>query len=112
MTINTEDRMSCSVHLAEDGRSVVILDQRKLPNRLEYLELRTAEEMYDAIKTLAVRGAPAIGICSAYCMYILISFFISPFLLSKTFSGVSIACTVFIVGRKLLNRALELLVEA
>ena len=71
MTITSEDRISCSVHLAEDGRSVVILDQRKLPNRLEYLELRTAEEMYDAIKTLAVRGAPAIGICSAYCMYIL-----------------------------------------
>ena len=71
MVIHPEDRMSCSVHLAEDGRSVVILDQRKLPNRQEYLELRTAEEMYDAIKTLAVRGAPAIGICAAYSVYIL-----------------------------------------
>jgi len=71
MTVSSEDRMSCSVHLSEDGRSVVILDQRKLPNREEYLELRTAEEMFDAIKTLAVRGAPAIGICAAYGMYIL-----------------------------------------
>ena len=71
MVIHPEDRMSRSVHLAEDGRSVVILDQRKLPNRQEYLELRTAEEMYDAIKTLAVRGAPAIGICAAYSVYIL-----------------------------------------
>ena len=71
MTVTLEDRMSCSVHLSEDGRSVVILDQRKLPNREEYLELRTVEEIYDAIKTLAVRGAPAIGICAAYSMYIL-----------------------------------------
>ena len=71
MTITSEDRMSCSVHLSQDGRSVVILDQRKLPNREEYMELRTAEEIYEAIRTLAVRGAPAIGICAAYGMYIL-----------------------------------------
>ena len=51
MTITSKDRESCSVHLSEDGRSVIILDQRKLPNRQEYLELRTAGEMYDAIKT-------------------------------------------------------------
>lgn len=71
MVVTSEDRMSCSVHLSEDGQSVVILDQRKLPNRQEYLELRTAEEIYGAIKTLAVRGAPAIGICAAYGMYVL-----------------------------------------
>ena len=71
MSITSEDRMSCSVHLSESGRSVIILDQRKLPNRQEYMELQTAEEMYDAIRTLAVRGAPAIGICAAYSVYVL-----------------------------------------
>ena len=71
MVVTSEDRMSCSVHLSEDGRSVVILDQRKLPNREEYLELKTAEEIFEAIRTLAVRGAPAIGICAAYGMHVL-----------------------------------------
>ena len=61
MVVTSEDRMSCSVHLSEDGRSVVILDQRKLPNREEYLELKTAGEIFEAIRTLAVRGAPAIA---------------------------------------------------
>jgi len=71
MIVTNEDRMACSVHLSEDGRSVVILDQRQLPNRQEYLTLNTAEGLYDAIKTLAVRGAPAIGICAGYGMYVL-----------------------------------------
>ena len=47
------------------------MDQRKLPNSYEYLTLSTAEEMYDAIKSLAVRGAPAIGICAGYSIYCL-----------------------------------------
>ena len=33
--------------------------------------LKTKEEIYDAIKVLAVRGAPAIGICAGYAMYVL-----------------------------------------
>lgn len=65
------ERMACSVHLSEDGRSVVILDQTQLPNRTVYLTLDTAEALYRAIKTLAVRGAPAIGICAGYGMYVL-----------------------------------------
>ena len=60
-----------SVRLGEDGKSVVIIDQTQLPNRLEYLTLRTREEMFDAIKLLKVRGAPAIGICAGYCIYAL-----------------------------------------
>ena len=68
---HSKDRMEGSVHLSEKGDSIVILDQRLLPNRLVYRELKTAEEIYDAIKTLAVRGAPAIGICAAYGMYVL-----------------------------------------
>ncbi len=60
-----------NVHLSEDGKSVVIIDQTKLPNVVECLTLSTAKEMYDAIKSLAVRGAPAIGICAGYSIYCL-----------------------------------------
>lgn len=60
-----------NVRLGDDEKSVVIIDQTQLPNRTVYLTLRTPEEMYDAIKLLKVRGAPAIGICAAYCIYAL-----------------------------------------
>lgn len=60
-----------NVRLGDDCRSVVIIDQTRLPNRTEYLTLRTAEEMYEAIRLLRVRGAPAIGICAGYCLYAL-----------------------------------------
>lgn len=60
-----------NVRLGDDGKSVVIIDQTQLPNRTEYLTLRTPEEMYEAILLLRVRGAPAIGICAAYCVYAL-----------------------------------------
>lgn len=59
------------VHLGEDQRSVVILDQTELPNRTVYRTLRTREEMYEAIRLLQIRGAPAIGICAGYCIYVL-----------------------------------------
>jgi methylthioribose-1-phosphate isomerase len=48
-----------------DGHGVRILDQRELPAREVYRDLRTVEDVYDAILTLAVRGAPAIGIAAA-----------------------------------------------
>ena len=60
-----------NVSLREDGKAVVIIDQSLLPNKTEYLELETPEQMYDAILHLRVRGAPAIGICAAYCMAVL-----------------------------------------
>ena len=60
-----------NVRLGDDGKSVVIIDQTQLPNRTVYLTLRAPEEMYDAIKLLQVRGAPAIGICAGYSIYAL-----------------------------------------
>lgn len=48
-----------------DGHGVRILDQRELPDRESYRDLRTVDDVYDAILTLAVRGAPAIGIAAA-----------------------------------------------
>ena len=50
---------------------LVIIDQTLLPNEEKFLCLTTAEEMYDAIRKLRVRGAPAIGICAAYSLYTL-----------------------------------------
>jgi methylthioribose-1-phosphate isomerase len=49
----------------EDDR-VVLLDQRRLPLEEVELACRTAAEVAEAIRTLAVRGAPAIGVAAAY----------------------------------------------
>lgn len=65
------EQLAENVYLSEDGKSVIIVDQTKLPNSWELLTLSTAKEMYDAIKSLAVRGAPAIGICAGYSIYCL-----------------------------------------
>ena len=60
-----------NVYLHEDGKAVIIIDQTKLPTVTEYLTLGTAKDLYDAIFELKVRGAPAIGICAAFGMYVL-----------------------------------------
>lgn len=49
----------------EDDR-LKIIDQTKLPQELVYLECCVPEEVAEAIKTLCVRGAPAIGVAAAY----------------------------------------------
>ena len=58
------------VRLSDDGTAILALDQRRLPRSTEILTLHTAAEAADAIKTLAVRGAPCIGICAAYAVCI------------------------------------------
>jgi len=45
---------------------ITILNQQKLPFQTEYLELKELEDVWDAIATLKVRGAPAIGMTAAY----------------------------------------------
>jgi methylthioribose-1-phosphate isomerase len=54
------------VRFEEDGPAVVLLDQRRLPEDVSYLRCSTVEEVVEAIRTLAVRGAPAIGVAAAY----------------------------------------------
>ncbi|HZF67705.1 MAG TPA: S-methyl-5-thioribose-1-phosphate isomerase [Gemmatirosa sp.] len=54
-----------AVDWAPSGDAVRILDQRRLPASAEWRDLRSVDEVYDAIRTLAVRGAPAIGVCAA-----------------------------------------------
>src|SRR6266511_2291611 len=48
-----------------DGRLEAI-DQTLLPERLVLLELRTVAEVVDALRRLAIRGAPAIGVAAAF----------------------------------------------
>jgi methylthioribose-1-phosphate isomerase len=56
------------VRLEEDGPRVVLLDQRRLPDEEVDLVCETAADVAEAIRTLAVRGAPAIGVAAAYGM--------------------------------------------
>ncbi|MEM7096685.1 MAG: S-methyl-5-thioribose-1-phosphate isomerase [Pseudomonadota bacterium] len=46
--------------------ALYLLDQRLLPHKIQYLEMKKIQDTWDAIKTLAVRGAPAIGVAAAY----------------------------------------------
>lgn len=66
-----QEYLAENVRLKEDGSAVVIIDQTKLPNATEFLTLGTAKDLYDAIFELKVRGAPAIGICAGFGIYVL-----------------------------------------
>lgn len=48
--------------------TLVLLDQRKLPNQVQYVSTKQVSETAEAIQTMIVRGAPAIGITAAYGM--------------------------------------------
>ena len=52
--------------MAWTGEGLRLLDQRKLPEREEYLDCADVGSLAEAIRTLAVRGAPAIGLAAAY----------------------------------------------
>ncbi len=53
-----------------EGEKVFLIDQTKLPVELDVQEIITAEQMWDAIKRLVVRGAPAIGLAGAFGVYL------------------------------------------
>lgn len=65
------DPYSENITLSADARTLCILDQTLLPGETRYLKLERAEEFYEAIASLRVRGAPAIGIFAAYAFYLL-----------------------------------------
>jgi methylthioribose-1-phosphate isomerase len=52
--------------VAWDGDAVRYVDQRLLPHEIRYERARTVDDVVDAIKSLAVRGAPCIGVFGAY----------------------------------------------
>jgi methylthioribose-1-phosphate isomerase len=57
--------------VAREGDAVVYLDQRLLPGEVRYEKARTTEEFEGAIRSLAVRGAPCIGVFGAYAIAVL-----------------------------------------
>src|SRR5690606_3951820 len=57
-----------AVRWSEDGRAVDILDQTRLPDAEVRLRIASAEEAAEAIRTLRVRGAPAIGVAAALAL--------------------------------------------
>lgn len=60
-----------TVALDDSDNSVVIIDQTKLPGKIEMIKLHTAQEIWEAIYLLKVRGAPAIGVAAAFGIYVL-----------------------------------------
>ena len=58
--------MSLPVSLRWTGHQLELLDQRRLPHAVEYLRITEWREVVDAIATMAVRGAPAIGVAAAW----------------------------------------------
>ena len=51
--------------IAREDDVVVMIDQRKLPAQEVYVRCKTAQEVARAIKTMVIRGAPAIGVAAA-----------------------------------------------
>lgn len=60
-----------TVDLCDNDECVIIIDQTKLPGKMELIRLSTAQEIWDAIYLLKVRGAPAIGVAAAFGLYVL-----------------------------------------
>lgn len=54
----------------KDHSVIFVIDQRKLPFIFDLLELKTTEDVFFAIRGMAVRGAPLIGITAAWGMYL------------------------------------------
>ena len=58
-----------TVTLDEADQTLVIIDQTKLPAQRVMLRLAQPEDIWQAIHTLQVRGAPAIGVAAAIGLY-------------------------------------------
>lgn len=59
-----------SVAFDDEKGELVLLDQTLLPNEIAYIRLSRIEDIWEAIRNLRVRGAPAIGIAAAYGAYL------------------------------------------
>jgi methylthioribose-1-phosphate isomerase len=57
----------------EQGGTLFLLDQTLLPHQLHYLQLHHEQEIAEAIRSLRVRGAPAIGVAAAFGMVLALS---------------------------------------
>jgi methylthioribose-1-phosphate isomerase len=64
--LNIKGKSYRTIRVADDGWSVEIIDQTRLPHELAIVALKSPEEAARAIKTMQVRGAPLIGATAAY----------------------------------------------
>ena len=55
-------------HILWDGKSLMLLDQRFLPEKEQYRECKHYEDVCNSIKNMTVRGAPAIGVVAAFAL--------------------------------------------
>lgn len=65
-TMNVDGTPMRTIWLEEDGRTVAVIDQTKLPHTLEVRLLGNLEAAAEAIESMVVRGAPLIGATAAY----------------------------------------------
>ena len=63
--MSVESNSPYTVFIDEAERRVAVLDQRLLPHRVEYVDLKNAQEAAEAIRDMTVRGAPLIGVTGA-----------------------------------------------
>lgn len=68
--LNSEIMLLKSVELDDANNALVLLDQTLLPAEKKFIRLTTQEEIWEAINSLRVRGAPAIGIAAGYGCYL------------------------------------------
>ena len=74
-----------------------LIDQRLLPGKLEYVTCSTAEEVTEAIRSMIVRGAPAIGGAAGYGVYLAL-LTDTPVLLSVVYIAFSQSAICFGIG--------------
>src|SRR5258708_14777665 len=82
------DEASFSPLRWRDG-TLLLLDQTLLPDQEIWLDCRTPEQVADAIRRLAVRGAPAIGVAAPYGLALALAPGLSPGLRSDHAAGLA-----------------------
>lgn len=66
VTAELRSEPSAQSSIAWTDGALVVIDQRALPRELRHVRIATVDELIEAIKTLAIRGAPAIGVSGAF----------------------------------------------
>ena len=79
-----------------------LIDQRRLPAEFVIIQCKSVEQLYEAIKTLAVRGAPAIGVAAAFGVC----------LAAQQAGGLNLSDTVSLIEKKAVTRSKKYIDDA
>ena len=66
MKVNIDGETKTILAVWYEDNEVKLIDQRKIPERIEIFTAKNSDDIYNAIKSMVVRGAPAIGVTAAY----------------------------------------------